>query len=288
MRFTKLLGLFLAVCLTACIFGTAARANALGDADGDGQLSAEDARLCLRQAVGLEDYAKDSAAYAACDATGDGDVTAEDARMILRAAVGLETLGALEPEEPGTNEYDILRSGTFYCTGSMKDEYETNPLEMAITANSIYMRTEMEGVEMALLQKDGKIYMIYPEKKIYLEVSKTLQNLMGIDDGMLSADDLGFADMKPLDTADTVADGELGGVPCKIYTFIQDSGSRSVIYMDGNRLLAFETVDASGSRVTTYITSITADVPADKRDLPAGYKKVGLLKFMNALEGVIL
>ncbi len=60
-----------------------------GDVDGDGKITAADARLALRRAVSLETYAKGSAEFNACDMTGDGNVTAEDARLILRAAVGL-------------------------------------------------------------------------------------------------------------------------------------------------------------------------------------------------------
>lgn len=70
-----------------------------GDVNGDNEITAEDARLALRCAVGLETYEKDSAAYKACDMDGDGSVTAADARVILRAAVGLP---AEETEEPET------------------------------------------------------------------------------------------------------------------------------------------------------------------------------------------
>ena len=63
-----------------------------GDVSGDGEVTAEDARLALRAAVGLETYAAGSTQFLAADATKDGAITAEDARLILRAAVGLETL----------------------------------------------------------------------------------------------------------------------------------------------------------------------------------------------------
>ena len=63
-----------------------------GDVSGDGDVTAEDARLALRAAVGLETYAAGSPEFLAADATKDGAITAEDARLILRAAVGLETL----------------------------------------------------------------------------------------------------------------------------------------------------------------------------------------------------
>ena len=62
----------------------------LGDVDGDGSITASDARLTLRCAVGLENYAKTSPEFLAADVDFDETVTAGDARSILRAAVGLE------------------------------------------------------------------------------------------------------------------------------------------------------------------------------------------------------
>lgn len=62
----------------------------LGDVDGDGNISAADARLALRRSVGLENYEEGSPAFLACDVDLDGNVTVADARLILRASVGLE------------------------------------------------------------------------------------------------------------------------------------------------------------------------------------------------------
>lgn len=61
-----------------------------GDIDGDGKISAADARLALRRSVGLENYKEGSDAFLACDVDFDGKVSAADARLILRASVGLE------------------------------------------------------------------------------------------------------------------------------------------------------------------------------------------------------
>ncbi len=63
-----------------------------GDIDGNGKLSAADARLALRASVGLEKYTVGSRTFTAADADGDGRLTAADARLILRAAVKLESL----------------------------------------------------------------------------------------------------------------------------------------------------------------------------------------------------
>ena len=62
----------------------------LGDVNFDGKITAADARLALRRAVGIETYAEGSKEFKACDVDKNGKITAADARKILRAAVGLE------------------------------------------------------------------------------------------------------------------------------------------------------------------------------------------------------
>lgn len=56
-----------------------------GDVNGDGLVSAEDARLALRAAVGLENLNAEQ--KKAADMNNDGEITAEDARDILNKAV---------------------------------------------------------------------------------------------------------------------------------------------------------------------------------------------------------
>ncbi len=65
-----------------------ASANQTGDIDGNGSIQASDARLVLRQAVGLANL-QDGALLAA-DADADGKILAADARLILRVSVGLD------------------------------------------------------------------------------------------------------------------------------------------------------------------------------------------------------
>ena len=59
-----------------------------GDADGDGTVSAADARLILRTAVSLEDLSSEILPYA--DMDHDGTISAADARLALRSSVELE------------------------------------------------------------------------------------------------------------------------------------------------------------------------------------------------------
>lgn len=288
----------LLVCLLLGSFVISAAAYGKGDVTGDGEITAEDARLCLRQAVGLETYEADSEEFAACDVTGDGEVTAEDARLILRAAVGLDSFDVPEPD-PENNEYNILRSGTFYAVGNMHDTYGTNqPIEIAITSNSVYMLTQMDGIELAMLQTESsgtsllkrqkKLYLLYPEKKIYMELSSAVLSMMGMDaDELVDVKELGFSDMPALPDADSVEIGEFNGQPCRIYTFITESGGKTIVYMNGNRLLGFADVSSFGTSTTT-ISSITANVPADKSAPPKDYKKVLMMRFMQELGDVFM
>ena len=62
----------------------------MGDTDGDGEITASDARIALRIAVGLEDNWTEYATACYVDNEWGGGVTAAQARLILRGAVGLE------------------------------------------------------------------------------------------------------------------------------------------------------------------------------------------------------
>lgn len=64
--------------------------NFLGDPDGDGAITASDARYVLRAAVGLEE--PDFARLSRVDYFGSGKISSENARMTLRIAVGLDKL----------------------------------------------------------------------------------------------------------------------------------------------------------------------------------------------------
>lgn len=64
----------------------------MGDVDGDGKISAADARLILRRAAQLVEFTMEQDALA--DVDNDGKVTAMDARIVLRVSAELETLDA--------------------------------------------------------------------------------------------------------------------------------------------------------------------------------------------------
>ena len=97
-----------------------------GDVNGDGIVSAEDARLALRAAVGLEKL--NDTQKKAADMNNDGEVTAEDARDILNKAV----------ESP---EYYIVQTGDTLTAIARKFGTTVNKLKKLnniANANLIY------------------------------------------------------------------------------------------------------------------------------------------------------
>ncbi len=91
MKRIKYLALTSAVTLaTAAVFAGTSAAGALpafGDMNGDGKVTASDARIILRHAARLENI--EDSLLPAADADGDGRISASDARMVLRYAAKL-------------------------------------------------------------------------------------------------------------------------------------------------------------------------------------------------------
>ncbi len=196
-------------------------------------------------------------------------------------------------QAPASSEYDILKSGNFYMVGSMTDKTgTTTPMEIAITKNSIYMLSDFSGAAMGMLIKDEKLYMIYPDKKAYLELSDSIMSMAGLDmDELISSDSINFGSYGELTSAAAVTETVYNGRTCQVYHFNVESGE-SRVYMDGTKLVSLASYDSNGKFLTsTDITSISANVPADRSAPSSSYKAykgvTGMFSFMTLLEGVI-
>ncbi len=82
----KVISIILAVVLAVSMLGVTAFADGLrGDVDGNGSITAVDARLILQAVVGLN-VVEDKTSY---DIDGNGSITAVDARIVLQIVAGL-------------------------------------------------------------------------------------------------------------------------------------------------------------------------------------------------------
>ena len=258
---------------------------ALGDVDGNGKVQSADARLALRASVGLEKYKKGSKAFTAADVDRNDRIGSDDARIILRASVGLEKLNDV-------NEFDYLRSGNFYIQGTMTySDGQRLPLEMAVTPDSIYMLSVFEGAAMGMLVRKGVNYMIYPEKKAYLELNESVMKAMGMTkNDIISSADLDYS-IYDLAKADSTYTEDVNGVKCTVYVFSNPSGTTR-FFINGSKLVRFATYDASGKPdVINDVSYLTDNVPADKIDPPADYAEykglTGMFSFISLLEEVV-
>ncbi|MBQ6066956.1 MAG: hypothetical protein IJK89_09040 [Clostridia bacterium] len=194
-----------------------------------------------------------------------------------------ETTAAARQESVFT-DYDIYRSGHFYVTGTVTDsDGVTNPMELAITEDSVYMLTAASGVQMGVMVGGGKTYLVSPAHRAYIELNKTVMSVMGLDaDKLSAASSFNFSDMLPLSEADAVNETELNGVKCTEYVFTTSSGKKTMIYLDGARLLQTDMYNEDGSfynRMT--FDSVSAEVPADRLAPPTYYDKKGMLGFIT-------
>ncbi len=102
------LTLALIICLSYTFIFSASAAM-MGDVDGNGSITAADARLALRASVKLDKLSEEQTKIADVDDT--PGVTAADARLILRASVGLEELHTHSYESKITKEATCTESG---------------------------------------------------------------------------------------------------------------------------------------------------------------------------------
>lgn len=233
------------------------------------------------------------------DPTPEETTTEASSETTTAAPVSTETTteevtgDVIQNQAPASSEYDILKSGSFHMVGSMVDQTGMDaPMEIAITPNSIYMLSDFSGVPMGMLIKDESVYMIYPDKSAYLELSDSLMSMAGLDiDELVSSDSINFGSYGDLATADKVTEVVHDGRTCQVYHFTLDSGE-SRVYMDGTKLVRLASYDTNGKFITsTDIDSISSTVPADKSAPPSNYKAykgmTGMFSFMTLLEGVL-
>ena len=284
-----------------------------GDVNKDGAVGADDARLALRRSVDLETYEPGSDEFVAADYDCDGSVSAMDARYILRASVGIvDNIPGVEPttgeptseeptsEEPVTedptagiprptknNQYDVLRSGVYHVKATTTDISGSAPIELAQTDKTTYMHTAAEGMDLAILMKNNllggqTIYLMSIKDKAYITLSKSVLDMIGLSEDMFDTEEFSFTSLKPLSDATEVTKGTFNDTECLAYKIMGENGDYTVVYMYGDRLLGFENYDARGRLDnTTSFELISSDVPSDKKDVPKGYRLMGLIGFMN-------
>ncbi len=179
-----------------------------------------------------------------------------------------------EPQPPSdiippaeNNEYDILRSGNYYFKGYTVDADGKSDLEIAKTADSLFLCSEFSGVKIAILTIGDKVYLVNPAKNVYLDLNNSIMkaelNAVGVDiNDFANTSSFDFSYFPPLDQA-TRSEEVPGGYVR--YVFETEAGAINVT-MDGKRLMSLENA-RNGSVYRIDFTSVPGDVPSEKREL---------------------
>ena len=171
-------------------------------------------------------------------------------------------------------------SGEYYFDGEMISGGEKMPLEMAMKGSDYEVFTEMEDTDIAIMNLDGKLYLLNPGTKKYAEVNAAVKKVVGISDDMFSFD---FNKIKMDAYAPTsVTQAEYKGQPAVCYS-----------YKDTDKQLEFIVVNDDVKQMTLYNSGGTADavLVADEfsAEIPAemfnfkGYSKTNIISFMSSL-----
>lgn len=275
--------------------------------DNDDFITAADARLILRASVKLETL---DDVYVEADETTEPvapipETTTEPATPDPETTTSVtpdpETTTPVTPDpetttEPETptqperpdfippekdNEYEILRSGTYSFTGKTVDGSGSSDLEIARTPNSLYLGAKFNDIKIAVLTIDGKVYLVNPKEKRYLDLNTPIMKAemkalnMDVED-FANTGSFDFSFFPPLEEATRC---ERVGSYVK-YVFEAASGSINVT-MYGKKLISLENA-RDGSVYRIDFTEVTNTVPSEKREL-SGLKKTGQTIFITTL-----
>ena len=297
----KFLSLFLAAVLAMSVFGLAAFAARNGDLDADNKVTAADARAILRAAVGLDKLNATQQSYADLDM--DGNVTAADARLALRISVGLERT----VNQYYQNEYEVLRSGNYFAEFTFFSDNVSQKFTSAVTPMTRYnsfVFADDEGllsdaktdVFLTLLYaEDGGLYLMDHDKKLYGDWDALLEFMasMGGDEEELDREEFitdffpqFFSFLRPLSEAESEGTESMGGRPCKVYTFRDETGFYKA-YLDGKTLVSIMVYDTKGNLVNAFgFSNVDFNVPVQYCTIPSNYEEGDVLLMMLEMLGI--
>lgn len=286
----------------------------LGDADGNGKITAMDARTVLRAAAKIEPLAEEY--LAAADVNFDGKVTAMDARIILRAAAKVEELPEIPTDEPPVPETTTAEpttqppetttkepdsntgvvvteypeaisaffNGTFYLNGRVGSDGDIMTIKMATnkSGTEIVMDSGKGILSIYATKSSSYLKVITTDgKKYYVELTKTMMENYGIDFGDALAD---FSFLSFENIGDPVlTKEEYDGNECDIYTFTTEDDSVIKFYADGEDVLKIAVCAEDGSESTAiFIDELTSEIPKTMLTIK-GFKETSILMLPSIL-----
>lgn len=117
-----------------------------GDADGDGKVTAADARYVLRVAAKLEKPVSDAETLEVADVSGNNKIAADDARIILRIAAKLDNYSAGELLSMPRTDYELML-------------YVSNTISLAKAYGCSYSKFAYQEITASDINLNSKTYL---------------------------------------------------------------------------------------------------------------------------------
>lgn len=296
-RFTSLLlSILMLLSASAAVFAAAETGGALlrGDANGDGAVTAADARAILRVAASLD--SADDLIFAVIDVDESGNITAKDARLTLRVAAALDVFekgATVSSSEQTTNTNPVLPTKlptTAEQTTGIKLPTTTpdNPHPEKTDLDIIYSGTyemvltyAMDGdpVKLLLAEDQGNLCLQLLEMETFEDISVLLVNdvlyaafKMNKDsDKIALISEAGMRSLAP----DAVEDLDEMKQMLDLFTSLipKELGTPAKATENGEKCLVY-TYEASGMQMLLYMTEsgklrkiVTVDENANESEI---------------------
>lgn len=168
--------------------------------------------------------------------------------------------------------------GRFYIDGTMVSGGSKTPLEMAMDGDDFHLFSEMDGSDIAIMKKDGKLYIMNPDKKTYAVIDAAMKKMMNLDEESLTFDfaKLKFDSNKPASVTKVTHNGKEG----VCYTYKDSENCIEFVAVNENIVQIIQS-DADGS-VTSVIEldEFSKEIPSEMLSFK-GYSKKNLISFIT-------
>ena len=191
------------------------------------------------------------------------------------------TVRTTETAEKKNSVVDSIQSffdGKFYMDGSMISGGSKTPLEIAMDGNDFHLFSEMDGSDIAIMKKDGKLYIMNPDKKTYAVIDAAMKKMMDLDEESLTFDfaKLKFDGDKPASVTKVTYNGKDG----ICYTY-KDSENGIEFITVGDDIVQIIQSEADGSvRSVIELDEFSKEIPSEMLSFK-GYSKKNIISFIK-------
>lgn len=189
-----------------------------------------------------------------------------------------KTQEATDTNEDVMSQIQSFFDCSFYMDGIMVSGGSETPLEMAVNGNDMHIFSEMDGTDIAILNLDGKLYLMNPASKKYIVIDAALKKMMDIDEESLTFDfmKIKFDSQSP----SSVTKATFKGNDAVCYTYKSSDNCIDFIIADSEikQIIQYSPNNEASSVIT--LDEFSAEIPAEMLNLK-GYSKTNMISFLS-------